>query len=298
MPFNANELLGALLQNAPKDVADQRLGRALGATAGGQAPAGGGLGGLLQSVLGGGAGGQGGTGGGLMEMASSILGGGKAQGGGLAEQAGGFLQQAQEMMKKNPQLAAGGLGALAGALLGGGGKSVRGAMGGAAMGVLGLIAMNALKAMSRPAGAQAGSAAAEPTPAEIEAALPKDPAAQENRAMTLLAAMIAAAKADGHVDDAEMQKIAAKLEAAGIDAEGRQWVVGELAKPLDIDALTAGVRDPATAAQVYAASLLAITVDTPAEQDYLRQLAQKLGLEPAVVTSIHQTMGVQVNAAL
>lgn len=295
MPLNANDLLGALLQNAPKDVADQRLGRALGASAGGQNPASGGLGGLLQSVLGGG---QGGTGGRLMEMASSILGGGKAQGGGLAEQSGGFLQQAQEMMKKNPQLAAGGLGALAGALLGGGGKSVRGAMGGAAMGVLGLIALNALKAMSRPAGAATAVTPAEPTPAEIEAALPKDPAAQENRAMTLLAAMIAAAKADGHVDDAEMRKIVEKLEAAGIDAEGRQWVVGELAKPLDIDALTAGIKDPATAAQVYAASLLAITVDTPAEQDYLRQLAQKLGLEPAVVTTIHQTMGVQVNAAL
>jgi uncharacterized membrane protein YebE (DUF533 family) len=297
MAFNANDLLGALLQSDPNGVADQRLGRAIGA-AGGQQPAAGGLGGLLQSVLGGAGGSAGGGGGGLMEMASSILGGGKAQGGGLAEAAGGFLQQAQELMKKNPQLAAGGLGAIAGALLGGGGKSVRGAMGGAAMGVLGLIAMNAIKAMRQPAGAQSSAASAEPTAAEVEAALPKDQAAQESRAMTLLAAMIAAAKADGHIDDAEMQKIVQKLQEAGIDEEGRQWVVGELAKPLDLDALTAGIRDPATAAQVYAASLLAITVDTPAEQDYLRQLAQKLGLPPAAVTSIHQTMGVQVNAAL
>jgi uncharacterized membrane protein YebE (DUF533 family) len=45
------------------------------------------------------------------------------------------------------------------------------------------------------------------------------------------------------------------------------------------------------AAQIYAASLLAIQVDTQEERDYLRVLAGKLGLEPAVVAQLHGALG-------
>ena len=47
------------------------------------------------------------------------------------------------------------------------------------------------------------------------------------------------------------------------------------------------------AAEVYAASLLAIEVDTPAEQQYLQQLAEGLGLPAEAVAHIHATLGVQ-----
>jgi uncharacterized membrane protein YebE (DUF533 family) len=43
------------------------------------------------------------------------------------------------------------------------------------------------------------------------------------------------------------------------------------------------VPNPQTAVEVYASSLLAIEVDTPAERDYLRRLAQGLGLEERTV---------------
>jgi uncharacterized membrane protein YebE (DUF533 family) len=46
------------------------------------------------------------------------------------------------------------------------------------------------------------------------------------------------------------------------------------------------------AIEVYAASLLAIEVDTPAEQAYLRALAQRLGLDAGTVQHVHQTLGV------
>jgi uncharacterized membrane protein YebE (DUF533 family) len=46
------------------------------------------------------------------------------------------------------------------------------------------------------------------------------------------------------------------------------------------------------AAQIYAASLLAIEVDTPAEQAYMQQLASDLRLDPAVVSQLHATLGV------
>jgi len=54
-----------------------------------------------------------------------------------------------------------------------------------------------------------------------------------------------------------------------------------MTKPLDTQALLAAAKgQPAFAAQIYAASLLAIEVDTPAEKKYLDQLAADWGLNP------------------
>ena len=64
----------------------------------------------------------------------------------------------------------------------------------------------------------------------------------------------------------------------------------ELQKPLDLEGLAAQVRSPQAAAEVYAASLLAIEVDTPAERDYLRRLAGSLGLDDRTVQRVHQIM--------
>jgi uncharacterized membrane protein YebE (DUF533 family) len=106
--------------------------------------------------------------------------------------------------------------------------------------------------------------------------------------------MISAAKADGDIDQQEMQRIVGRLKDAGMDAEAQAWVLGELSRPLDLDALVADIPNPELAAEVYAASLLAVEVDTPAERDYLARLAQRTGLQPAVVRQIHQSMGVPV----
>ena len=42
-------------------------------------------------------------------------------------------------------------------------------------------------------------------------------------------------------------------------------------------------------------SLAAIDVDTDAERGYMRQLAEKLGLQPGQVEEIHREMGVPVD---
>jgi len=61
-------------------------------------------------------------------------------------------------------------------------------------------------------------------------------------------------------------------------------------KTLDLYAITAEVRDAATAAEVYAASLAAIQVDTEAERKYLDNLALRLGLDRAAVDGIHKRL--------
>lgn len=43
--------------------------------------------------------------------------------------------------------------------------------------------------------------------------------------------------------------------------------------------------------EVYAASLLAIEVDTPAEKAYMQKLARDLKLDAPIVSQIHTTLG-------
>ena len=110
--------------------------------------------------------------------------------------------------------------------------------------------------------------------------------------MVILQAMINAAKADGQIDAAEQQRILGKLEEAGADATVQEFVCAEMSRPLDLKALLREVSNPQMAAEVYAASLLAIEVSTPAERDYLHQLAQGLGLDEGAVQRLHLTLAV------
>jgi uncharacterized membrane protein YebE (DUF533 family) len=114
---------------------------------------------------------------------------------------------------------------------------------------------------------------------------------EQARAILLLRAMIAAAKADGEVDPEERARIVARLRAAGAEADVQRFVEEELARPVDLYAITSEVRDAATAAEVYAASLAAIRVDTEAERRYLDNLALRLGLDRVAVDEINRRLG-------
>jgi uncharacterized membrane protein YebE (DUF533 family) len=126
---------------------------------------------------------------------------------------------------------------------------------------------------------------------------PAEPAVDPQTAMLLIGAMIQAAKADGAVDQQEMRGILDRLEQAGAEPDDRAFVMTEIAKPLDLDGLVARVRDPALAPDVYAASLMAIEIDTPEEHAYLRSLAEKLGLGSDVVAQLHEQLGAPPPAA-
>jgi uncharacterized membrane protein YebE (DUF533 family) len=113
---------------------------------------------------------------------------------------------------------------------------------------------------------------------------------EQARAMLLVRAMIVAAKADGEVDAEERARIVARLKTIGADDDARRFVDEELAKPVDLYAITAEVRDAATALEVYAASLAAIQVDTEAERQYLDNLALRLGLDRDTVDNLHRRL--------
>lgn len=115
------------------------------------------------------------------------------------------------------------------------------------------------------------------------------PAPQKDRdalSLALLRAMIAAAKADGHIDAGEQMKIFARLDGLDLDSEAKAFVMDELRKPLDIDAVVAAATSPELAVEIYAASVLAIDPGDPAEQAYLAMLASRLKLDPGLKASV------------
>jgi uncharacterized membrane protein YebE (DUF533 family) len=257
--IDAVKLLGSLLQQGAAPSAQDRLQNAVQRGTGGPLDQmGGGLSQMLGGLLG-----QGSSGRGFGEMLGSAT--------DMAKRA---AQAPVEEVRSNNPAAIGGLGAIAGALLGGG----RGAVGGGALAVLGSLAYAALQKQG----------------AATPAALPgyEDASHLQRKAMLLLRAMIQAAKADGHIDGREMQAIMGRLAEGGESDEARRFVLQEMSRPVDVDALAREARDAQEAAELYAASLMAIEVDSVAERDYLARLAAALQLPPEARQHIHATLGV------
>ncbi|MCA0432100.1 MAG: tellurite resistance TerB family protein [Proteobacteria bacterium] len=150
-----------------------------------------------------------------------------------------------------------------------------------------VVAGLAYKAWNQWQASRGGSA----TPAaganpEGTAFLPAPKAERDAMSLALLTAMIAAAKADGHIDEAEQKRIGLKLEEANLEPEARSFLAEELKKPLDIEAVVRAATTPELAAEIYAASRLAIDPDDPAEQAYLAMLAARLKLAPELKAAI------------
>jgi uncharacterized membrane protein YebE (DUF533 family) len=131
-----------------------------------------------------------------------------------------------------------------------------------------------------------------PTPSQ-DAFIPPPQAAHQTEELgkTLVRAMISAAKADGQIDAEEKDRIFKRLETMALSAEEKAFVFDELSGPLDINAVVARADTPEHAAEIYAASLVAMVPDTAAERSYLEALAFKLKLPTGLVEEIHRTAG-------
>jgi uncharacterized membrane protein YebE (DUF533 family) len=110
--------------------------------------------------------------------------------------------------------------------------------------------------------------------------------------LTLLRAMLAAARADGKLDERERAAIREQVVSLDISQSEKSTLMMQLDRPVDIDSLVSAARTPELAAEIYTASLLAIEVDSPAERAYLAMLAARLDLPEALVASIHRELGI------
>lgn len=202
----------------------------------------------------------------------------------------GTAQKGVQMAKDNPLAT----GAIAAVLLGTGiGRSLTGSalkLGGAAA-----VAGLAYKAYQNY---QAGNAASVETTSTQEV-LPPPPGSDFDASNTgadsefgvvLVRAMIAAARADGHIDDEERARITQKLAMSGVDDDVSSFVRAELAKPVDMDALVSHAQSEAQKVELYTASRLAIEPTSRAERGYLDMLAGRLGLPDPLIDHIEATI--------
>ncbi len=98
--------------------------------------------------------------------------------------------------------------------------------------------------------------------------------------LTLVKAMIAAAKADGHIDSEEQARIFKAVEQMELTAEMKGLVFDLLRQPITVEELAGGLQGMEQKTELYLASCLVIDPDHPSEKAHLEQLAQALQLPP------------------
>lgn len=173
----------------------------------------------------------------------------------------------------------GGLGMLLGTLLGAGmGAGARSGVGGmaknAALVGAGLAAWSFFKkwsAQRQQQGAYAG-ASADPFSADFQASA-ADPTAQ-----IVVRSMVYAARADGHIDEAEQARIVDAMKQLFPGQDLSQLVNSLLREPVDAGMLASQVNSMEEAEDVYMMSCMAVDVDHPAERAYLNELAESFGM--------------------
>ncbi|MFV0277674.1 MAG: tellurite resistance TerB family protein [Parahaliea sp.] len=205
-----------------------------------------------------------------------------ASGGDLANQASTTVEARTAGMSDRTRGAIGGAvgGSLLTMLLGSKkgrklGKKAAKLGGTAALGVLAYKVYNDWQA-----GKQGTPGVAAPLP--VAAAPPDTP----QHSMAVLRAMLAAAKADGHVDDAERGRIFKAVQSIGATPEVSAFVEAELARPLDPAYVAAGLGGPEEAAEIYLASVLMVDEQSFMERAYLEELARELKLTPDLVARL------------
>jgi uncharacterized membrane protein YebE (DUF533 family) len=132
------------------------------------------------------------------------------------------------------------------------------------------------------------AAGAAELPPRMVHALPAPEAEEHCRGM--LTALVAAAKADGHVDTREREMIEAEFERIGAAGDERAWLQAELQKPLDPAEVARAATSPEMAAEMYLASLLAADEQNFMERAYLDELARQLGIDAALKARLEAEM--------
>ena len=127
-----------------------------------------------------------------------------------------------------------------------------------------------------------------PEPIAASGTVEKRSNQEQELAILLIRVMVAAAHADGRLDEQEEQRILEKLQEQGLSREERLFLLQELHAPKGIAELTAGLNGPMIAQTMYSLAVSTIVVDTVEERQWLDQLAAALSLSPAMQQFIEQ----------
>ena len=152
-------------------------------------------------------------------------------------------------------------------------------MGGKALTYGGLAALGVL-AYKAYGNWQANQGTAPPTEPQTLDRLP--PAQVEQHSQAILKVLVAAAKADGHVDERERELIEGEFTKLDNDPALKQWLHAELNKPLDPADVARAATTPEMAAEMYIASVMVVDDEHFMERAYLDELAKQLKLDPGL----------------
>lgn len=189
-----------------------------------------------------------------------------------------LMAQLKELIANNKFGAGAAAGTLGGLVLGT--QTGRGlAMSAAKIGALALIGGLAYKAYQNYQSGRPLITGAHPAEVAPQGTGFEPQALTNQSATTYIRAMIAAANADGRIDESEKQKIFGALKQGGLEADAEAFLQHELAMPASVDELAAAVTSPEEAAQVYTAARIAIEPDTSGENAFLAALANRLGID-------------------
>ena len=110
-------------------------------------------------------------------------------------------------------------------------------------------------------------------------------------AVRMLQAMVAAAHADGVMDEAEERAVLDRLRGADLDQEEKFFLLDQLHRPKTIEELAAGITDFAVARTMYLLAATAVAIDTEAERAWFDRLARQLGLSQEVQAFLEEQAG-------
>jgi uncharacterized membrane protein YebE (DUF533 family) len=198
------------------------------------------------------------------------------------------IDKVKATVAANPGMAkAAGVG-LAAVLLGtkSGRKVGAGALQLGGLAVVGGLAYQAYQNWQRSQGIGQGAPSGELAPPPADSPFAVEPATEQERAKAFIIAMIAAAKADGHIDSAEQKRIQGRMSDMSEDAEAKAFLLDEMMAENDIDRVARLARTPELAVEIYTASCLAIDLDHADERTWLDELATRLKLDPSLTEEI------------
>jgi uncharacterized membrane protein YebE (DUF533 family) len=124
----------------------------------------------------------------------------------------------------------------------------------------------------------------------------KHPPALDPHALLLLRAMIASAYADGTLDEDERRAIVDQLNGQTLSEEEKKFLETELSSARSIQDLVSSAKSFEEKKQVYAAAVLAVSIDSPQELEFLDQLSRALGIDDNARREIDEQLGVSAEA--
>lgn len=115
--------------------------------------------------------------------------------------------------------------------------------------------------------------------------------------LRLIKTMIAAARADGHIDADEQQRIMKAVGEMNATTEVRGMVFDLLNEEISVDDIAQGVVDMTQKSELYLVSCLVIDPDHPAEKAHLEALAKALELPDSLAEQIRWQAGETLSEA-